>query len=101
MLKCIKCWAQGEIMFKDINNLFCSECLIDKTVNNQDMVNHPNHYTRWNIEVIDFILDQKLGYLESNIVKYICRYKYKNWVEDLEKAKFYLDKLIKDYENQL
>jgi hypothetical protein len=62
----------------------------------EDMVNHPPHYTKWNIEVIDFILDQKLWYLESNIIKYICRYKHKNWLEDLEKSKFYLDRLIKE-----
>ena len=52
-----------------------------------DNVNHPKHYTQGKIEVIDFILDQKMGYLESNILKYICRYKYKNGLEDLKKAR--------------
>jgi hypothetical protein len=59
-----------------------------------DNVNHPKHYTQGKIEVIDFILDQKMGYLESNIVKYICRYKYKNGLEDLKKAQWYINKLI-------
>jgi len=55
---------------------------------------NPNHYKQGKIEVIDFILDQKLGYLESNILKYICRYKLKNGLEDLKKAQWYLNKLI-------
>ena len=61
-----------------------------------DNVNHPKHYTQGKIEVIDFILDQKLGYLESNIIKYICRYKYKNGSEDLKKAQWYINKLIQE-----
>ena len=42
---------------------------------------NPKHYKQGKIEVIDFILDQKMGYLESNILKYICRYKLKNGLE--------------------
>ena len=43
---------------------------------------------------IDFIIDQDLPYLESNILKYVCRHRFKNGVEDLKKAKFYLQRLI-------
>lgn len=59
-----------------------------------DIINKPSHYTRGKIEVVDFIQDQKLDYVEGNIVKYICRYKDKNGVEDLKKARAYLDRLI-------
>ena len=64
----------------------------------KDNVNHPSHYTTGNIEVIDFIEDN-LGdgfeyYLVGNILKYMCRYRHKNGVEDLKKARWYLDKLI-------
>ncbi len=38
----------------------------------------PQHYQQGNIQVLDFITDQKFRYLEGNIVKYICRYKAKN-----------------------
>ena len=65
-----------------------------------DNVNHPKRYTQGKIEVIDFILDQKMGYLESNILKYICRYKYKNGLEDLKKAQWYINKLIQETENE-
>ena len=60
-----------------------------------DNVNHPTHYTSGGIEVWDFLIDQGLSYFEGNIVKYICRWKIKNGLEDLRKAKAYLDKLIK------
>ena len=55
----------------------------------------PQHYQQGNIQVLDFITDQKFSYLEGNIVKYICRYKTKNGLEDLEKAQYYLTELIK------
>ena len=54
----------------------------------------PQHYQQGNIQVLDFITDQKFSYLEGNIVKYICRYKTKNGLEDLEKAEYYLSELI-------
>jgi len=65
----------------------------------KDNIN-PNHYKQGNIEVIDFILDQKLSYLEGNVIKYISRYKFKNGLEDLNKARWYVDKLIEGYDNE-
>lgn len=65
----------------------------------KDNIN-PNHYKQGNIEVIDFILDQKLSYLEGNVIKYISRYKNKNGLEDLKKAQWYLNKAIEGYENE-
>lgn len=70
----------------------------------KDNVNHPSHYTTGKIEVIDFIEDNLQDgfeyYLAGNILKYICRYKHKNRVEDLKKASWYLDKLVKIKEEQ-
>lgn len=62
----------------------------------KDNIN-PSHYKQGNIEVIDFILDQKSSYLEGNVIKYISRYKTKNGLEDLKKANWYLNKLISIY----
>ena len=66
--------------------------------NNTDMVNSPAHYNKAGIETIDIIQsvtgDGFETYLQGNILKYICRYKYKNGVEDLEKARWYLNRLI-------
>ena len=66
---------------------------------NADMVNHPPHYNQAGIEALDAILaatnEGSEYYLQGNIIKYIWRYRYKNGVEDLEKALFYLKRLIK------
>lgn len=63
-----------------------------------DMVNHPPHYNKAGIETIDAIMAATDGgfeyYLQGNILKYVWRYRYKNGVEDLEKALWYLKKLI-------
>ena len=60
-----------------------------------DKIN-PSHYQQGDIEVIDFILDQKMTYTEGNIIKYLCRYKFKNGIEDLRKAQWYLETLIEE-----
>jgi hypothetical protein len=61
---------------------------------------NPKHYQVGEIQSIDFILDWKFNFLEGNIIKYICRYKYKheNGLECLKKARWYLDKLISELE---
>jgi len=61
---------------------------------------NPVHYKQGKIEVIDFILDQKMDYLTSNICKYICRWRFKDGICDLKKARWYLDKLIKQEEGK-
>jgi hypothetical protein len=54
----------------------------------------PEHYRRGDIEPWDFIHDQGLGYLEGNVIKYVCRWKDKNGLEDLKKCLAYVQKLI-------
>lgn len=64
-----------------------------------DAVNHPSHYTRGDIEVIDFIEDQQLPYHLGNVVKYVARAGYKgDKVEDLKKAQWYLNRYIRTLE---
>tara|TARA_R110000824_G_scaffold66862_1_gene173335 strand:+ start:1582 stop:1803 length:222 start_codon:yes stop_codon:yes gene_type:complete len=64
-----------------------------------DMVNNPPHYKTGKSEVI-YILEDQLnqeefcGYLRGNILKYLLRYKNKGGVTDLQKAQWYLTKLI-------
>ncbi len=52
-----------------------------------------DHY-RLPIQVWDFLIANNIGYCEGAIIKYVCRYKKKNGVEDLKKARHFLDKLI-------
>ena len=58
-----------------------------------ERVKHPKHYNR-GIEMWDYAYSHNLDFFEGNIVKYVTRWKEKNGVEDLHKAKQYLDKLI-------
>ena len=71
---------------------------------NLDPVNKPQHYNAGGIEAIEAILaatnEQSEGYLQGNIMKYIWRYRYKNGLEDLQKAQWYLDKLIEVYKEK-
>ena len=64
-----------------------------------DNVNSPSHYGQGEIEAIVYIKDfltkeEYIGYLRGNIAKYLHRWRYKNGVEDLEKAQVYLGWLI-------
>ena len=65
-----------------------------------DLVNNPPHYNRFGIECIDGIeasmsKEEFEGMLKGNALKYLWRYRYKdNPLQDLEKCKWYLDKLI-------
>tara|TARA_B100000287_G_scaffold434627_1_gene499637 strand:+ start:1549 stop:1770 length:222 start_codon:yes stop_codon:yes gene_type:complete len=65
---------------------------------NKDMVNSPPHYNQGGVECIDAI-QAALGpnfkyYLQGNIIKYLWRFDYKGKpLEDVEKAKWYLNKL--------
>jgi len=71
-----------------------------------DSINHPSHYTQGKIECIDAIEESTKGLIGisavcvANVIKYIWRYKFKNGIEDLKKARWYLDKLISHEENQ-
>lgn len=73
----------------------------------RDMVNHPSHYISNNgLEVIDVIeaFTSELKGIEAtdtgNVIKYICRWKNKNGVEDLKKAAWYLNHLIEHLDKQ-
>lgn len=81
---------------------------LEKTVAEEpDMVNHPPHYTTANgLETIDVIeaFTADLKGIEAvdtaNVIKYICRWKNKNGLQDLQKAKWYLEHLIKYIEKE-
>ena len=63
-----------------------------------DMVNHPPHYNKYGVECID-ALRAATGegfeyYLQGNVIKYMWRYRYKNGIDDLKKANWYLELMI-------
>jgi hypothetical protein len=71
-----------------------------------DPVNKPSHYNQSGIECIDAMkamtggtnVEPHAAYCWQNSFKYLWRWPYKNGLEDLRKAKWYLDRLISELE---
>ena len=74
--------------------------MMNKTMIEYDAVNHPNHYTQGEVECIEAIKSATSNLIgieavcTANAIKYLWRWKEKNGVEDLNKAKWYIDYLI-------
>lgn len=71
----------------------------------EDAVNNPAHYGQGSIECIEYIRDfltheELIGYLRGNIAKYLHRWRYKNGIEDLNKAEWYLTMLIEEVQDE-
>ena len=76
------------------DSIFNTETFEEMNVRvNEDIVKHPSHYTK-GIEMWEYAYSQNLNFFEGNIIKYVTRWRHKNGIEDLLKAKQYLDKLI-------
>lgn len=52
------------------------------------------HYKDLPIQPVEYIHANKIGYFEGNVIKYVSRWRAKNGVKDLEKARHYIDLLI-------
>jgi hypothetical protein len=59
-----------------------------------DEVNSPAHYMQGSMEVIEAIEGMNLNYHQGNVIKYVSRYNMKGGIQDLQKARWYLDRLI-------
>ena len=71
------------------------------TIHLKDDVNHPVHYNNGKVECIEAIdaastKEEFEGYLRGNVLKYVWRFRFKDNVKDLQKAKWYLEKLINE-----
>lgn len=60
----------------------------------KDDIKHQAHYEQHKIQPVCFIGENKMDFLAGNVIKYVSRYNLKNGVEDLRKARHYLDMLI-------
>lgn len=72
-----------------------------------DMVNHPSHYTAGGVECIDAIkaalachAEPYRAFLTGQAIKYLWRWPAKNGAEDLKKARWYLERLIGELEDE-
>ena len=97
MIKKIYCW------YKELDQAACENTEAKEP--DVDMVNHPSHYTQGSIECIDALKAatvSKTGIeavCTANAIKYLRRYEEKNGIEDVKKARWYIDRLIKELEN--
>ena len=85
----------------ELDNSYCTPpeplCLTS-----QEEITKPERYNKkGKLECWDVILDQEMDFLEGSVLKYLWRYKEKNKIHDLEKAKVYIDKIIEGLKNEL
>jgi len=101
----------GKTFHEEMNDESLQELFSKPVSNKQDLpindnVNHPSHYTQGNIECLDAIEASMTpiefrGAMKANIIKYLWRYEHKNGLEDLKKARFYLERMIASYEKDI
>lgn len=97
-------WRNGMVKFgTEAQSHQQSKSIDNASEKDWNLINKPPHYNKGGIEAIDYIKQQLgpgfKGYLEGNVLKYIHRHKYKgNAKQDLEKARWYLDRLIHEIE---
>jgi hypothetical protein len=66
----------------------------DVAFNALDVQVSGTHYKDLAIQPVEYIHANNIGYFEGNVIKYVSRWRNKNGVKDLEKAKHYIDLLI-------
>ena len=96
----------GKTFHEELNEEAYRELFEPVKPTENDNVNHPLHYTRGSIECIDAIEASMppaefRGAMKANIIKYLWRYEHKNGLEDLKKARFYLERMIASYEKDI
>lgn len=81
-------------------NDYCAKCYGYVGGGGNDVVNHPPHYqSKTGLETIDVIEGFELGFRLANVIKYVLRCERKNGIEDLKKARWYLDREIQKRES--
>lgn len=86
-------------LLKYLNDSGCTDAVVFRDIEDgtESEIDKASHYNQGQIEVIDFIKDQRLGFVLGNVVKYVCRAPYKGcMLQDLEKAEYYLKRELRD-----
>ena len=98
--KCIPEETESPFLSTEAFNLGWMTALDKNTSTAYDPVEKPAGYNQGTIECSDYIKDQSLDFFEGNVVKYVVRHKVKNGLEDLKKAKWYLNYMIEHYDGK-
>lgn len=94
---------EGRICNNCDRTIYRVEIDVKTIIKEFDEINKPKHYNSGKMQPLDFIdanLDN-LGFYEATIIQYIFRWKLKNGLKDLEKAQFYLNRLIEIQKNEV
>ena len=94
--------------YKELDQATCENDEVNccNKESNADMVNHPAQYTQGGVECIDALKAatvSKTGIeaiCTANAIKYLWRYEEKNGIEDVKKARWYIDRLIRELEEK-
>lgn len=95
--KCSSCGKEYEKRSTHTVINMCSDCFNKQLLEDLGSKAKPNYYGD-KIDVIQFVQANGLDFMQGNVIKYVTRYKGKNGIEDLLKAKEYIDRII---ENEL
>ena len=79
-------------------NVIDCEDFIPNPIPKQNKIQPPYYSNNNSIDVIDFCQTLDLDFMQGNVIKYIVRYKNKNGIEDVKKAREYCDRIIKKLE---
>ena len=85
---------EGEAMEALANHLNKAADAAEAKPNPLDVQVGGGHYKGMNIQPVEFIHANGIGYFEGNVIKYVSRWRNKNGIADLQKAKHYIDLLI-------
>lgn len=96
MKKCNYCKHWKDSQCRNID--FCQNYSEYEECKEDDKI-RPGYYHKGGTDTIQFCIENDLDFLQGNVIKYVVRYKEKNGLEDLKKAKEYLDRIIENTYN--
>lgn len=88
--KCSKCRKKFTSTHELGDDFVCTSCMVG--------VPDDSHYTKCGIEPWEYIRANKMDFFEGNVIKYVTRWRNKNGLDDLRKARVYIDELIRQEE---
>ena len=80
----------------------CDQCVgkyedpaqVENTLEKNDPIFRPAHYTQWQLEPFTFLMLNNVPFAEASVCKYVLRWRKKNGIQDLEKARRVIDMMI-------
>ncbi len=91
---CVKCFCLYIVGIPNMKDEQEHSQAMQAHIKASDIQEGGSHYMDMPIQPFDYIYRNGIGYAEGNVIKYVSRWQYKNGIEDLRKARHYLDLMI-------